>query len=176
MQATRGIWDVAVPYKTVMEYITQLLCWQRLCMLEDAGDGFSCVDYWMKHIFVFDALREGMGGDTMVGFEAQKMYRYLTMKRDAPNTPDYKSAYELIWYMLTESSMLKIVHGKGLTHAKCLGTLLDEPENEGKSYERGDFFELLRYGSVHFKQTRDNVRAVEQWKPKVTLKKGLLEP
>jgi hypothetical protein len=165
-----------VPYKTVMDYITLLLCWQRLCMLEDAGSGFSCAGYWMEHIFVVDALREGMGGDTMAGFQAEKMYRYLTMKRDALDTPDYQLAYELIWFMLTESSMLKIVHGKGLAHTKCLGTLLDEEKADGRSYERGTFFELLRYGSVHFKQTRDNVRVVEQWKPKVTLKKGLLEP
>ena len=184
MKTTTGVWEVHVPYKTVMEYIAQLICWQRVCMLEDTGDGFSGVDYWMKHVYLFDAIRETVGGETLVGFDQQRMFRYLTMDCDdsfsASTTQvaenDYKSAKDLTWYLLASSSMLKISRGPGLSQHKGFGALLDEPENREKHCQPGSFFGLLRFGSLHFKQTRDDVVTIKPWQPSVTLKKGLLEP
>ncbi|UKZ75108.1 hypothetical protein TrVFT333_002780 [Trichoderma virens FT-333] len=57
------IWDFKVSPLTVMEYIAQVICWQPLCMLEDAGDGYSCSDYWQTHIFCWDVLTENWGGE-----------------------------------------------------------------------------------------------------------------
>lgn len=183
MQAAKGAWEVHVPYKTVMEYITQLVCWQRVCMLEDVGDGFSGVDYWMEHVYLFDAVRETVGGDTMVGFDQQRMFHYLTMRRDDPTLDsvkrmaehDYEPAKDLTWYLLTSASMLKISRGPGLTHHKGFGALLDEPENTDKHCDPSTFFGLLRFGSLHFKQKRDGLIAVKPCRPEVTPKKGLTE-
>ncbi|KAF2724192.1 hypothetical protein K431DRAFT_282048 [Polychaeton citri CBS 116435] len=183
MQAAQGSWEVHVPYKTVMEYIGQLVCWQRVCMLEDAGDGFSGVDYWMNHVYLFDAVQETVGGETKVGFDQQRMFRFLTMKRDdsaaasAKRVPehDYEPAKELTWYLLTSASMLKISRGSGLTRHKGFGAVLDEPENKDKHCEPDTFFELLRFGSLNFKQTREGFVTVKPSRPRVTLKKGLTE-
>lgn len=160
-----------------MEYIAQVICWQRLCMLEDAGDGFSCSDYWQTHIFCWDVLSENWGGDLTVGFDnaGQKMYDLLSLKRDIdPNSKEYKKAYELVWRILTKSSLQKITHGKNLTHSVHLGTLWDE--NPGKDNEEGTFVELLRYGTVRFRQTRETIVRKEATKAKLLLKKGVLEP
>ena len=152
-------------------------------MLEDTGDGFSGVDYWMKHIYLFDAVRETVGGETMVGFDQERMFRYLTMERDSLSASakpmaehDYESAKDFTWYLLTSASMLKISRGPGLSHQKGLGAVLDEPENRNKHCEPGTFFELLRFGSLHFKQTRDGIVTVKPSQPSITLKKGLTEP
>lgn len=170
-------WDFKVSPLTVMEYVAQVISWQRLCMLEDVGDGFSCSDYWQTHILCWDVLAENWGGEMTVGFDkaGQKMYDLLSLKRDIdPNSEEYKKAYELVWRLLTKSSMQKISHGKNLTHSVHLGTLWDE--NPGKDYEEGTFAELLRYGTVRFRQTRETIVRKEAAKAKLLLKKGVLEP
>lgn len=151
-------------------------------MLEEVGNEFSSVDCWMKHVYLFDAVSETVGG--MVGFDQGRMFRYLTMGRDNASSAsveqegenDYGPAKDLTWYILTSASMLKISRGPGLTRHKGFGALLDEPENKAKHCEPGTFFELLRFGSLHFKQRRDELVAVKPLKWKVTLKKRLTEP
>lgn len=43
------------------EYVTQLICIGRLLCLEEAGENFSGVDYWQRHIFAFNVLKEDRG-------------------------------------------------------------------------------------------------------------------
>lgn len=170
-------WDFAVPPKTVAEYITQVLAWRRLCMLEDAGDGFSCSDYWQKSILCFDVLKEDFPAESIVGFSAQKIFDLLTLRRDGDkDSEEYKAAETLVWTLLSQASMQKITHGKGLVVSVSLGTLLDMPENKGKDSAPGTFFELLRYGSIHFRQTRESIVRMEAKKAAQTMKKGVLEP
>jgi hypothetical protein len=54
-----------------------------------------------------------------------------------------------------------------------VGSLWDE--NEGTDCLPGTFGELLRYGGVRFRQTREEVVTTEPKRPKVTMRKGLLE-
>ncbi|KAI0125458.1 hypothetical protein BJ170DRAFT_631232 [Xylariales sp. AK1849] len=176
-RASNFHWDFAVPAKTVMEYITQVLSWQRLCMLLDAGDGFSGSDYWQKNILCFDVLQEDFPAEATVGFFSQKIFDLLTMRRDSNSDAEkYKEAEKLVWKLLTSASMQKITHGKGLTTAMALGVLLDLPENQGKDRAPGTFFELLRYGAIHFRQMREGIMKMEAKKPSMTMRKGLLEP
>ena len=146
-------------------------------MLEDTGDGFSGADYWQNHVLVFDVLPENWGGEAKLGFpgSGQKMFDLLSLKRDInPTSKEYKEAYNLVWRLLTKSSMQKITHGKHLTNSVHLGVLWDE--NEGYDSKPGTFAELLRYGTVHFQQTRPEIAYVKAPKPPKTIKKGLLEP
>ena len=146
-------------------------------MLEHTEDGFSGSDYWQKHVLIWEVLPENWGGEATVGWEGsgQKMYDLLSLRRDAdPNTQKYKDAYNLVWRLLTKSSMQKITHGKNLTNSTHLGELWDG--NTGKDCEPGTFAELLRYGTVHFRQTRDEIVYAKAPAPPKTLKKGLLEP
>ncbi|PKK42188.1 hypothetical protein CI102_12285 [Trichoderma harzianum] len=146
-------WDFKVSPLTLMEYIAQV------------------------HIFCWDVQAENWGGEMTVGFDGagQKMYDLLSLKRDIDlESEEYKKASELVWRLLTKSSMQKITHGKNLTHSVHLGTLWDE--NLGKDCEEGTFGELLRYGTVRFRQTRETIVRKEATKAKMLLKKGVLEP
>lgn len=146
-------------------------------MLEDAGNGFSGAEYQRDHILWYDALAENWGAETVVGYTGQALFDALATRTDAdPESEEYKTAYKLVWRMLTKSSMQKITHGKNLTKTPALGLLWDLKENEVKDIEPGTFAELLRYGCTHFYQTRADIEAVQTEKPKVTIKKGLFEP
>ena len=69
--------------------------------------------------------------------------------------------------------MQKISTGKGVLDERTLGTLW--PENPGKDAKENTFAHLLRYGALHYRQTREAVELVKCEKPKVTVKRGLLE-
>ena len=169
-------WEVNVEPLAGFEYISQVLSWLRLCMLEDVGDGFSGVDYARDHILWYDSLEENWGAETVVGFRGQDVFDALATKlSEDPTSEEYKKAYKLVWRLLTRSSMEKLTHG---THLKTpgLGLLWDMKGNERKDMEPGTFAELLRYGTVHFEQTRKDINYVKPPKPEQTLKKGLLEP
>lgn len=71
--------------------------------------------------------------------------------------------------------MQKVTHGKNLLRTPALGTLWDLTENEGKDVEEGTFAELLRYGALHFQQTREEIEKVEPEESGFVIRKGLLE-
>ena len=181
-RASNFHWDFKVPFQTVMEYITQVLAWIRVAMLDkDEGDGFRAVDYWSTHVKLIDCLPESWGAESVLGFPGagQKMLDLLALRRDfgaLDTDPRQREAYTLVWRLLSSSSLQKITHGKHLTHDAHLGALWDLPEHQGKDRAKGTYAELLRYGSVQFRQTRLSVVAPPAPRPAVTLKKGLLEP
>jgi hypothetical protein len=176
-RASNYHWDFKVPAQTVAEYITQVVCWMRVCMLEeDPSDGFNGVEYWQKNVLIWDVLPENWGGEALLGFpgSGDKMFNLFSVRLDAdPNSEEYKQAYALTWRLLTKSSMQKITHGKNLTNSVHLGVLWDE--HPGSDCEPGTFAELLRYGTVNFEQTRASIAYEKAPAPAETLKKGLLE-
>ncbi|KAE9374131.1 hypothetical protein N431DRAFT_371537 [Stipitochalara longipes BDJ] len=170
-------WEFIVEPLTVFEYITQVTAFLRLTMLEDAGDGFSSADYAIHNILWFDSLQEDWGAETVVGYRGEDAVNALATKLDAdPDSEEYKTAYKLVWRLLTKSSMQKITHGKHLTKTPAWGLIWDEKGNENKDIDPGTFAELLRYGTTHFEQTRKSIVYVKPEKPAVTMKKGVFEP
>ena len=176
-QAMNYRWEFNVEPLTVMEYIGQVMAWQRLCMLEDPNDGFNGPDYYEKKVLLFDSLSEDWGAEATIGFSGQDLLDVLATRRDAdPHSEQYGSAYKTVWRLLTRSSMQKITHGKNLTKDAALGVLLDMEGNQGKDAAPGTLAEVLRYGSVHFEQIRESIEYVKAKKPEQRIKKGLLEP
>ena len=176
-QAMSYHWEFKVEPLTVMEYIGQVLAWLRLSMLEEPNDGFNGAEYYANKVLLFDALSEDWGAEATIGFSGQDLFNVLETRRDAdPKSMEYQRAYKTIWRLLTQSSMQKITHGKNLTKGAALGILLDMNKNEGKDIAAGTFAELLRYGSVHFEQEREEIKYIKAQKPEHTIKKGLLEP
>ncbi|KAE8557581.1 hypothetical protein EYB25_002288 [Talaromyces marneffei] len=146
-------WDFQVEPIVVFDYITQ------------------------KNILWFDALEEDWAAETVVGYQGEKLFEALTTRlHEDPESERYKRAYKTVWRILTNSSMQKVTHGKKLTKTPALGVLLDKPENANKDIEPGTFADLLRYGSVHFEQTRSQITVIQTEKPTETMKKGIFEP
>lgn len=161
-----------------MDYVTQINCWTRICILEGNGttDTFNGCDYWLNHVFCTDVTQENWGAEGVLGFDrfGPRIFRLLQVKVDGDReSEDWKEAYALVWRLLRKSSVQKVTRAKDLTYATHVGTLWDE--NPGTDCLPGTFGELLRYGGVHFKQTREEVVTIKPEMPKATMKKGLLE-
>ncbi|KAK4236324.1 hypothetical protein C8A03DRAFT_17022, partial [Achaetomium macrosporum] len=170
-------WNFKVDARMVFEYIAQVVCWTRLTHLDDAGDGFSCADYWENNVLVFRAVDENWGAESLVGFEGPKLRDLLALRLDSdPSAPEYAEASKLVWRLLTRSSMQKVAHGKGLTNDVMLGILWDMPENETADCAPGTFAWLLRQGPVHLCQTRTSIQSVATPPVKERWRKGVLEP
>ena len=68
-RASRFQWGISKDAAHVDEYVTQVMCWNRICLLEDVGDGFSGVDYWTNKVLLWDGLEETWGAETTLGFK-----------------------------------------------------------------------------------------------------------
>lgn len=186
----KAVLDWKIGLRELMDYVSQIAAWHRVASLEDAGDGFSGVDYWTKHMLLLDFLEETCKPMRLLGKAEQSPARtlaLLSMQRQRPerteesgedtiSDKDYADAEAAVWGTLATSSFCKITHAKGLTHTKQLGSLLDEEANAGKDRAPGSFMELLRYGTVHFRQKRETLVVREAARPQETLKTGLLDP
>ncbi|KXT00420.1 hypothetical protein AC579_7011 [Pseudocercospora musae] len=172
-------WDFKVDPVTVFEYISQVMAFLRLTMLNsplpNSSPQETCASYWQTHIFCFDSLQECWGAENTIGFNGRDFYNALSTRTDiASESEEYKKASNLVWRLLSKSSIQKITHGKHLTVSKHLGTLWDE--NEGKDVETGTFAEVLRYGCTHFEQTRTEIVRMEAKPFQKLMHKGVFEP
>lgn len=176
-RARKFEWGISKDPAEVDEYVTQVMCWNRLCLLEDAGDGFSGVEYWTNKVLLWDGLQETWGAETTLGFKGcgRRMFDLFALPLDGdPTSQAYRDAEGLVWRLLSRSSMQKVFRGKALTHDTELGELWDE-DQEGHDCKVGTFAELFRYGCENFRQTRGQIAYVEAPRPSKTYKKGLLE-
>ncbi|KAL2814882.1 hypothetical protein BDW59DRAFT_177809 [Aspergillus cavernicola] len=168
-------WEHKCEPDAIMDYGAHILAWQRLVMLEDGGDGFSGVDYFRHKVLLLDVIEESWRAESLLGWRGSDLFNALSTRLDdAPESEEIQTAFKAVMTTLAESSMQNIYRGKEMLKYSALGTLWDEKENEGKDQEAGTLVELVRYGSVHYEQTRDIV-PVETPRPPVVLSKGLLE-
>ncbi|KAL1611879.1 hypothetical protein SLS60_000101 [Paraconiothyrium brasiliense] len=169
-------WKFTVDPVTVLGYVGQVLSWCRVASLKEPNGGFDGVDYYTKHVLCFDALNEIWAAEKTVGYDGNEIHKIFTTRLDAdPESKEYKKAYEATWRLLTESSLQKITHGKNLTTDTHCGVLLDQ--QEGSDCAPGTFGELLRYGRVHFEQTREQIAYRDAYRVEgdKVIAKGLLE-
>lgn len=172
------------PFKTSIEelrnYTAQITLWMRLALLEEPNGGFDGRKYWQEKVLKFDVLSECWAAEVKIGWIGEDLFDVLATKRTGPGaepeSEQYRKADDLVWHLLTSTSMQKVTHGKCLLSSPALGTLWDLPENEGKDFEPDTFAELLRYGSVHFEQRRTAIDYVTVEPDDFVIRKGLLEP
>jgi hypothetical protein len=172
-------WDFKDPV-VILEYVGQILAFTRMVFCDKTDEeGFNCTDYWLKHVLTWNVLEEHWAAELLTARIGPhpRIMELLAMRRDAdPTAQDYQEAYRLTWRLLTKSSLMKVTSGRGMTYTPHLGVLWSMAENEGKDCAPGTFAELLRYGSVHFEQTRKEIAYFEMDRPTETLNKTLLEP
>jgi hypothetical protein len=145
-------------------------------MIEEPNGGFNGREYYANHVLLLDALSEGYSEQLIPDFDAQKFLSVLKTTLDEdPKSSEYQAAYNIVWRILTRSSVQFIHRAKGLALYPQLGVLLDQKENENLDVGSGTFFDLLRYGSVHFEQRRDKINLYAAEKPEAIIRKRVLE-
>jgi len=159
----------------LLNYVAQNMSWVRIACLEEPNGGFNGRAYYLEKVLQFDALTECWKAEDVIGFDGKELFDMLAMRRDAVGERREK-AERMVWKVLSEASMQKVMHGKQIMKVEALGVRWDKEENEGIDVAEGTFAELLRYGSVHFEQTREGINYVKAEEPNLVIRKGLLEP
>lgn len=64
-------WDLKIEPSRVIEYISQVVAWLRVCMLEDPSDGFNGAECYGNKVLLFDSLSENWGVEEEMGFQVR---------------------------------------------------------------------------------------------------------
>ena len=141
----------------MFEYIAQIRAWNVIALIEEPqAGGLNGLKYFNEHVMPFDALTEDWPAEPMIGWRGQDYFDLITTRLDTdPNSEEYKRAHDVVWKVLTTASMQKITRGGGLG-PDHFGTLLDNWKVDPEAPMT--FFDLLRYGSVHFEQVDRKTR------------------
>ena len=168
-------WAIEVDNITIFEYAAQVLCFLRLTLIEGSEvDEFNGAEHWASKVFAYDSLQECFAAERATNFSGEKIYQALSTKLDAdPHSAEFRLAYDMTWGLLANSSMMKVTRGSGLSVGQHLGAIWDQDPDA--DIRPGTFAELLRYGSIHFKQTREGISQMESRAPVKTFAKGALE-
>ncbi|KAF9875399.1 capsule polysaccharide biosynthesis protein [Colletotrichum karsti] len=176
LHARGFLWNWDRPVSQVVDYVAQIVCWNRLSRIQEPNCGFDGAGYYSKHVLLFDALWEDWPAEALIGWNGEELFDLLATRLDAdPESEAYQKAYKTVWYLITSSTMQKVTRTGGLTSTKSLGELWDMKENEEKDREPGTFAELMRYGAAHFRHNQ-KPKYVPPVEAKSIIKKGLLEP
>lgn len=169
--------EFKVPLKTLLGFASQIAAWARLCMIEEpAIGGFNGRQYYHNHVMLFDAITETSRERLLPAFTGADFLRVLKTDVAAhPESPGYQTAYELVWSILTRSSLQIVPHAKQLTVSPQLGTYLDQDDNANLDVDPSSFFALLRHGSVHYEQLRSTIDIHEIESSNAVIRKGMLE-
>ncbi len=146
--------DLTVTYGQFLDYLTHNLCFERLTHLRDPSDGWNGPIYNENSILWFDAMQETYYAQKLTGWDGRRQYNLLAMIREDANCDRaYQEAEAFVEDVMTYSSTMKLSHGLP-SGKEYLATIWDAEENHGMDNKVGSFAEYLRYGSVHFEQTR----------------------
>lgn len=169
-------WEFHGDPAAVFEYITQILCWARICMLVEPNGGFNGADYYANRILLFDARLEDWSAETLIGWHGQDLFDVLATPLSCDKDSEkYKKAYKTVWHILTKGSMQKVTHGAKVAKTDQLGTLLDRNDSNRHAGEgNGTFMDLLRYGGVHFEQVGREMEYRKAVKPEKLIEEPLL--
>jgi hypothetical protein len=137
------------------DYVSHVLSFPRVRMLQDPDDGFNGPDYWERHAYVLP-VEETFLAQIICAFDGQRQFDLLAMPREDldPNSTD-KAAEHLVRSLLAKASTMKLSHGLKNNKLVHLSKLWDLPENADADIKAGSFGAFLRWGSVHLEQTRD---------------------
>ena len=150
--------DYDVPFTEILEYISQVLSWLRVSLLDCPKKdpaGFSGRKYWEEKVLLIDSLDETWLAEKVQNFDTQKIFDLLATRFEDPDAVKVEEARNLVWTLLEQASMQKVYHGKKLLKTPAIGQLWDRSDNGNADCAGGTFAALLRYGSVFFEQTRE---------------------
>ncbi|KAI0132405.1 hypothetical protein BJ170DRAFT_613848 [Xylariales sp. AK1849] len=184
------------------DYVAQVMAFERVRLNREPGPyGFDGPSYFRNHFFLVDAGTEMFHGQQFDG--AEEVVQILLLNCRLPSTdqaPTYEgngktarlghdvdekqqsAAYEFVHNVLTQSSLCKFSEGTARLGLKFLvASYLNKPENANADCQPGTWGEILRFGSVHSKQTRRQGKALEPLQVPVDEQSlvtvaGMLEP
>ncbi|KAH9907588.1 hypothetical protein F4778DRAFT_722532 [Xylariomycetidae sp. FL2044] len=171
--------DLNVMMEAFSDYLAAFMCFERLRKLIDPSDGFNGPEYFMKHMLLFPALQETFYFQQVTGWSGARQFELLSAKRTGEGVvknETWRAAEEFVHDALANTSTMKLSHGPAGALESFLADLWDSEEHQDKDNAEGTFAAYMRYGSVHFDQTRKMVPSKMEWPTEEVLRVGVLEP
>ncbi|KAI1310573.1 capsular polysaccharide synthesis protein-domain-containing protein [Xylaria venustula] len=161
------------------DYLAAFMCFERLRKLIDPADGFNGPEYYSNHMLLFPALQETYYFQQQTNWSGTRQFKLLTAKRtgeDVVKDKEWQKAEDFVIDALANTSTMKLSHGPPGALDSFLADLWDSKEHQEKDNVEGTFAAYLRYGSVHFEQTRKMIPIKMSWPSEEVLTCGVLEP
>ncbi|KAI0116066.1 hypothetical protein F4776DRAFT_637668 [Hypoxylon sp. NC0597] len=171
--------DLKVLMEYFTDYLSQCMCFERLRKLIDPADGFNGPEYYSKKILLFPALQETYYFQQRTEWSGTRQFELLTTKRTGEGVikdEKWQAAEDFVHDALANTSTMKLSHGPPGALDSFLADLWDSEEHHHKDNGSGTFAAYLRYGSVHFDQTRKMIPIKMGWPNEEVLHAGVLEP
>ncbi|KAK7752288.1 hypothetical protein SLS62_005824 [Diatrype stigma] len=171
--------DLSVMMESFTDYLTQFMCFERLRKIVDPGDGFNGPEYYARRMLLAPALQETYYFQQVTGWSGARQFELLTAKRTGEGVvrdEKWHAAEAFVNDALANTSTMKLSHGPAGALDSFLADLWDSEEHQDKDNEEGTFAAYLRYGSVHFDQTREIVPLKFEPTTEGVLHVGYLEP
>ncbi|PNY22481.1 Uncharacterized protein TCAP_07126 [Tolypocladium capitatum] len=154
--------DMLIPYlrlsqESMASYVAHIAAFERLRKIVDPSDGFNGPEYYAKHMFLTQSMKEMFYLSVVTAWSGTRQFELLSAKRSgegAVKDETWQTAEELINYTMANSSTMKLSHGAG-GFESMLADIWDKEENSQADIVPGTFAAYMTYGSAHFDQTRE---------------------
>lgn len=167
--------ELMTPLEEMLDYLTHFLCFERLRCLSDPSDGFNGCEYFHTKILLAPALPELFALQPLTQWSGREQCRLFNTPVDGPKDETWQKAHDYVMDALANQTAMKVSRGPKNPKLECLAELWDMEEFKEADYKEGTFIAYLRYGSVHFDQTRE-MEPLTLERNEEVLSLGLLEP
>ena len=168
-----------VAMEAFSDYLAQTMCFERLRTLIDPEDGFNGPEYFANHMLLTAALQETFHFQQVTGWSGNKQFELLATKRsgsEAIRNEKWEEAETFVHTALAETSTMKLSHGPPGSLESFLADIWDSELHQQMDNLEGTFAAYLRYGSVHYNQTRSLKPVRYDVLQQDVLHRGVLDP
>ncbi|KAI1279482.1 putative capsule polysaccharide biosynthesis protein [Xylaria sp. FL0933] len=149
--------DIRWTAEGMTDYLTHMLCAERLRDLDDIRDGFNGRLYFETHILRLPALREMHYFQLRSGWDGPEEFRLLSARYDSSSINSdeaYFRARDVVIDMLKNTSMIKLPHGPNGITTPWLADIWNQTEHQHADNQPGTFASYLRQKILEFDQSR----------------------
>lgn len=156
-------WNDDAGTHAMSDYVAQMLIGDRTKLLLDVETGWNGLEFWNNKVFMVEGIYNGILGALVTDLDGQRQADLFTTRLNDSDPRRREAAEKFVVRMIEHSHMYKVYHNSG-AGVPALGDLVKKKEYLDACDRSGTFGELYRYGTVHWKPTRE----VERLEPQNT--------
>lgn len=154
-------WDFQDKIQQMSDYVAHMLIGDRTRNLLDINTGWNGREFFENKVFMVEGIYNGVLGAIRTDFDGHKQAELFTTLLSDPDAEKRQAAEAFVIEMLEKSHMYKVYHNSagGLP---ALGDLVKKEGFRDADHRPGTFGEMYRYGTVHWRPTREVERVTPQ--------------
>ncbi|KAM0815875.1 putative Capsule polysaccharide biosynthesis protein [Seiridium cardinale] len=154
-------WNFQDKIRVMSDYVAHMLIGDRTRNLLDVSTGWNGREFFKNRVFMVEGIYNGILGAIKTDYDGHKQVELFTTPLDETDTEKRQAAEAFVVEMLEKSHMYKVYHNSagGLP---ALGDLVKKDGFRDADHRPGTFGEMYRYGTVHWRSTREVERLAYQ--------------